>query len=439
MIGEKWLSDVIFTTVQSKADISKVRASPTGDFNTTSLSKAVNNDQSNLITVRAWMARAKDCKSTLVFCVDLQHVSSLELMFRAHGVMAKSVSGYTDSVTRDARIQAFRDAQYPVLINCGVFTEGTDIPNIDCIVLARPTRSRNLLVQMIGRGMRLSLGKSNCHVIDMVASLDGGIVTTPSLFGLDPSELVEEAGVDTIKERKKKERERVLNQQTESASVDVEVLDSSVPGQLRFTEYDSVTDLVSETAGERHIRAISPLAWVLVGNHKYVLVDGHTSSYLVLEKPDESRSLFAVRLIPTLPSEPGSGQRRGVRYLKPRVIAKGETFESAVHAADTYADRHFVRALVLAGAAWRRMEASKAQVEFLNRFRAGEGAEPLKPASVTKGEANDMITKFKHGAKGLMKQVARFKQREGRRRGKEERMARLQQREQVAVGPLDAE
>lgn len=434
MIGEKWLSDVIFTTVKSKADISKVRASPTGDFATSSLSKAVNNEESNLITVRAWMTRAKDRKSTLVFCVDLDHVKGLEAMFRAHGIDAKSVSGYTDNFKRGVRIQGFRNQQYPVLINCGVFTEGTDVPNIDCIILARPTKSRNLLVQMIGRGMRLSPGKINCHVIDMVASLKGGIVTTPSLFGLDPSELVEEAGIDRMKTRNQ-ESGKEKAKQTEMVTTNPNLLDISTSGQIKFTDYESVTDLVSDTSGERHIRALSPLAWVLIGNYKYVLADG-SNSYLVIEKPEGSKALFTVRLIPV--RQLGSPEDRAVRYLKPRLISEAETLESAVHAADTYADHQFVRALVSLGAPWRKREASQAQVEFLNIFRGKEGTEPLSPTSITKGEANDMITKLKHGAKGFMKQVSQLKQRENKKAEKEQKLDRLRHREHVTVGPLAA-
>ena len=182
MIDEKWLSNVIFTTVQSKADVSGVKRGPAGDFQVGDLSRAVNTPETNEITVRAWMARATDRKSTLVFCVDLAHLSDLTATFRRHGIEANFVTGDTPKRIRSERLDAFRNRQYPVLLNCGVFTEGTDIPNIDCVVLARPTKSRNLLVQMIGRGMRLYPGKENCHIIDMVASLETGIVTTPTLY-----------------------------------------------------------------------------------------------------------------------------------------------------------------------------------------------------------------------------------------------------------------
>ena len=204
MIGEKWLSDVVFTTVQSKADVSRVKKAVTGDFQAKGLSKAVNTPQTNEITVRAWLSCAKDRKSTLVFCVDHAHLSALTDEFRKYGVDARYVTGETAKIKRSERLDAFKNGVYPVMLNCGVFTEGTDIPNIDCVLLARPTRSRNLLVQMIGRGMRLHPGKEDCHVIDMVASLEAGVISTPTLFGLDPGELVKAADLEKMKQLKQR-------------------------------------------------------------------------------------------------------------------------------------------------------------------------------------------------------------------------------------------
>jgi ATP-dependent helicase IRC3 len=124
MIGEKWLSDVLFTTVESKADISKVKRGATGDFQTGELSRAVNTSQINEITVRSWLAKARDRKSTLVFCVDLAHVSGLTNTFRAHGVDARFVTGDTLKTERTSILDSFRAREFPVLVNCGVFTEG---------------------------------------------------------------------------------------------------------------------------------------------------------------------------------------------------------------------------------------------------------------------------------------------------------------------------
>ena len=95
MIGENWLSDVIFTTVQSKADISRVRRGANGDFQPSELSEVVNTEEINEITVRSWFTKAQGRKSTLVFCVDLAHVGGLTNTFRKHGIDARFVTGDT--------------------------------------------------------------------------------------------------------------------------------------------------------------------------------------------------------------------------------------------------------------------------------------------------------------------------------------------------------
>lgn len=69
-----------------------------------------------------------------------------------------------------------------------VYTEGTDIPTTDCIIMARPTKSSVLYQQMLGRGLRLYPGKTDCLVLDMVDNCGRNtVLTVPSLLGLDPS------------------------------------------------------------------------------------------------------------------------------------------------------------------------------------------------------------------------------------------------------------
>ncbi|KAI9672504.1 MAG: hypothetical protein M1817_003270 [Caeruleum heppii] len=424
MIGEKWLTDVIFTTVQSKADISRVRKGAFGDFQTGDLSRAVNTDETNEITVRSWLARAEGRRSTIVFCVDIAHVVGLTDMFRKQGIDARFVTGNTTAADRGQRLEDFRHGKFPVLVNCGVFTEGTDIPNIDCVLLARPTKSRNLLVQMIGRGMRLYPGKKNCHVIDMVASLERGIVTTPTLFGLDPSEMVDEADVDKLKEIRQTlesqngrelEATPLRSPQTKGAS-----------STVTFTDYDSVFDLIEDTSGERHIRAISPLAWVEVGEGKYVLSIS-SGDYLTIERIADD--LFEVKLTRKLRFNAEGFSKSP--FMKPREIAKATTMSDAVHAADTYAQDRFPRRVVSKNEAWRKRPASEGQLAFLNQLRTKD--DQLSPETLTKGKAADMITKVKHGARGRFGKIEAGKRRVKRATGREEELRR---REAVQVGPL---
>ena len=435
MIGEKWLSNVIFTTVQSKADISRVKKAPTGDFQTGDLSKAVNTAETNEFTVRAWMSRAASRNSTLVFCVDLAHVSDLTAAFRKNGVDAKFITGDIPNQIRSERLDAFRNGEYPVLLNCGVFTEGTDIPNIDCVLLARPTKSRNLLVQMIGRGMRLHPGKENCHVIDMVASLEAGIVTTPTLFGLDPAEMVEEANVEEMKAQQERKELEVKREESVAESWSPTLPMRQTPRNITFTDYDSVYDLIDDTSGERHIRGISQLSWVMVRQNRYVL-SNQRGDYITIEDSDSNAAYSVVYMqkIPERDLVPGTGSKAKSPYMRPRQIAKAGTLSDAVHAADTFALQKFPWNFVHNGQPWRKAPATQGQLAFLNKLRPM--TEQLTANIISKGKATDMISKVKFGAKGWFNKLEAEKKRDERAIEKVRQVQDLRQREQVKVGPV---
>ncbi|KAK7748580.1 putative ATP-dependent helicase IRC3 [Cytospora paraplurivora] len=433
MIDEKWLTGVIFTTVKSTADISKVKKQAGGgDFVTSDLSRAVNTEQVNDVTVRSWLAKAGDRKSTLVFCVDLAHVAGLTQKFRQYGLDARFVTGDTHKRERGEILDAFKRGDFPVLLNCGVFTEGTDIPNIDCVVLARPTRSRNLLVQMIGRGMRLHHAKENCHVMDMVSSLETGIVTVPTLFGLDPSELVDTASVDDMKKTKERqEAEKVRHLQAyDGAPVEVP---QGLPQKVTFTEYDSVFDLISDTSGERHINALSQYAWVQVGHDKYVL-SGGSGTFLRLAKDDvQVNGSFVWRgfVIRALPA----GMSKSP-YAPPQEILKATTFPDAVHGADKYAQKIFPHYMIARRQPWRGKPPTEAQLKFLNKLRPE--SDKLTEDDITKGKATDMITKIKHGARGRFADLQTNKRKVERQLAAVEQAKERQRRERVTIGPVTA-
>lgn len=428
MIEENWLSDVVFTTVEIKADLTKVGTGANGDFQAAALSKAINTDATNELVVKTWLAKAHGRNSTLIFCVDLSHVTNLTSAFRSRGIDAQFVTGDTSAKIRSARIDAFRSGEFPVLLNCGVFTEGTDIPNIDCVLLARPTKSRNLLVQMIGRGMRLHNGKENCHIIDMVAALSTGVVSTPTLFGLDPAEIVERADTKTLvqlRERKEDEKQR----EKVAADSARKTVAGKLPGTITFTDYDSVHDLLADTLGDQHIRNMSQNAWVSVGDGKYVLTT-NSGNYLIVEPSSNDEGVFRAKYYWKLPAD------RKVKspYGTPRIVAKGDSFEHVVHAADTFAAEAFEHIWISKNQSWRKSHASQAQVDFLNKFRPKE--DQLKPKHLTKGKAGDMITRIRHGVKGRYEKANVKKRSEKRVRERAETLHKRLQG-QVRVGPLE--
>jgi ATP-dependent helicase IRC3 len=435
MINENWLSNVLFTTVAIKADLAKVKSGAGGDFQTTALSKAVSTPENNEATFLAWRGRATERKSTLVFCVDVQHIHELTATFRRHGVEAKFVTGETPTKNRSEILDGFKKREYPVLLNCGVFTEGTDIPNIDCVILARPTKSRNLLVQMIGRGTRLYQGKENCHVIDMVSSLKTGIVTTPTLFGLDPDELVKEASIDDMKDKMERKEKELRAQAVLAKQSPNTLAPTHLSGTMTFTDYDSVEDLIQDTSGEQHIRAISPYAWVQVDDRRYILAT-NSGSYLALVKSDTSddntKTAYHVDYTAKLPA----ALAKKSPFARPRTIASALTFSDAVHAADSFATETFEYIFIAKNQAWRRGPASAAQLKFLNGVRDRENQ--LEMGDVTKGMAMDMITKIKFGARGRWGKMAVGRRRVLKEQEELRRQLERVRKEEVRVGPVDS-
>jgi len=428
MIEENWLTDVVFTTVEIKADLNSVGSGANGDFQTAALSRAINTDETNDLVINAWLSKAKGRTSTLVFCVDLSHVTNLTAKFREIGVDAQFVTGDTPTRIRSARVDAFKNGKFPVLLNCGVFTEGTDIPNIDCVLLARPTRSRNLLVQMIGRGMRLHKTKKNCHVIDMVAALSTGVVSTPTLFGLDPAEIVERADTKSMKQLKdRKETEKQREQH--AAGMKRKIVARQLPGKITFTDYSSVYDLIADSSGDQYIRKISQYAWVDIGDGKFVLTT-NSGNYLILEPSEKAEGWYKAKYYWRLPMEKLVKSPFG----KPRIIAEGESFEHVVHAADTYASEVFEHMWIFKHQPWRATPASRAQVDFVNKFRPEE--DHLRPRDLTKGKAADMITRIRHGAKGRFEKASSKQRVENRTKERADLMHRRLQG-QVQVGPTE--
>ena len=105
-------------------------------------------------------------KRALAFCTSVAASEALVARFNAEGIPAQHVDGNTPDDARSAAIAALADGRVKVLSNVEVFTEGFDVPGIDAVILMRPTKSPTLLLQMIGRALRVSPGKSEAIIMD---------------------------------------------------------------------------------------------------------------------------------------------------------------------------------------------------------------------------------------------------------------------------------
>lgn len=136
-----------------------------GDFETTKLAERFDTDACRQVVVAAHKEYAAD-RQAIAFTVSVQGAYDLAEAFRAAGIGAAAADGTTDKTIRRQLLADFRNGKFQVLCNCGLWTEGLDVPEIACIHLARPTRSDGLYIQMVGRGLRPVPGKDDCLILD---------------------------------------------------------------------------------------------------------------------------------------------------------------------------------------------------------------------------------------------------------------------------------
>ena len=176
-IQNKYLTDIYCMRVNIGYDISKV-ARRMGDFAPGELEDVMNQDVLNNAIAEAYKKYAKG--QTLIFACSVDHAEAIaEKIPGAVAVTAKTKN-------REELIQKFTNREIPVLVNCMIFTEGTDMPLVETVMIARPTSNSSLYTQMVGRGLRLYPGKDKLTLIDLVGTTGrANLCTAPSLLGID--------------------------------------------------------------------------------------------------------------------------------------------------------------------------------------------------------------------------------------------------------------
>jgi len=165
LINRKHLSDIEGFSVKTNIDISDVH-DHNGDFSLAQLYKKLSTDSRNGLIVDMCKKEMKNRK-TLIFCINIKHSKEINFLLNKFGIPSSHIDGNMNSSERNSILSSFRNGEINFLCNCQLLTEGFDEPSIDGIILARPTRSRALFLQMIGRGLRTYQGKSNCKIIDI--------------------------------------------------------------------------------------------------------------------------------------------------------------------------------------------------------------------------------------------------------------------------------
>lgn len=112
-------------------------------------------------------------KQAIVFASDIEAAMKMEKEFLANDIPAKTLTGETPDKERSQGVIDFEEDKLKVLVNVDLFDEGFDVPNIECVIMARPTMSLSKYLQMVGRGLRIKKGKPYALIIDHVGNIRG--------------------------------------------------------------------------------------------------------------------------------------------------------------------------------------------------------------------------------------------------------------------------
>ncbi len=146
-------------------DFSQLKPANTGQYKEAEMDMVI--DKAKRATpqiVEQIIQYANERKGVMVFAATVRHAQEI------HGLLPEGetaiVIGDTPTPERDAIIQSFKNREIKYLVNVSVLTTGFDAPHVDLIAILRPTESVSLYQQIVGRGLRLSEGKSECLVLD---------------------------------------------------------------------------------------------------------------------------------------------------------------------------------------------------------------------------------------------------------------------------------
>lgn len=119
--------------------------------------------------IRQWREKAEG-KPTLAFCCTIRHAERVARHFSEAGIPAAVYASTTSPDERKRLQMQFKHGAIQVLCAVDVFNEGADLPFVECLLFLRPTESKRIFLQQLGRGLRRSPGKERCAVIDFIGN-----------------------------------------------------------------------------------------------------------------------------------------------------------------------------------------------------------------------------------------------------------------------------
>lgn len=372
-IADGYLVPLKGFTVRTDTSLADV-ATRAGDFAIGELSETVNTPERNQLIIESYKKISGE--KGILFAVDVQHAEDLTAAFIANGLPSACVTGAMSSADRATTLEGFRNNQLKVLVNVGVFTEGFDCPDIECVMLARPTKSKGLYQQMVGRGLRLAEGKTDCKIIDFVDSLSQhSIVTASSLIGLSKPMAMDGEDIMEVEDKVKELLQVSPNEdllEIDLSDIDTRIKEVDIVGQAQLSSF---------------VQEHSNLAWV----------EGY-NGYKIFLGSDEETGVRKEAMIVELPIgyeiefiEKTKTSRKVVKLLHEN------TKEKAMKVADKYIRDNYSDSLRLVNTKkkWRAVPASDKQKALLRKL-GQKDADKL-----SKGEASNLISKLLNKKKNI--------------------------------------
>lgn len=298
-IGE--LVPVRCIRIHTNIDLTKVRFNSV-QYNIRDLESKIFVPERNMLIVDTFMEYVST-KRTVIFCASVKHAEQIAGMIRERGVSAYAVSGSMKSSERKEFLSKFAKGEIKALCACDLLNEGWDCPETEVLFMARPTMSKVLYTQQLGRGMRLSEGKECLLVFDFVdnASQYNMPYSMHRLFKLSeyrPGKLVlgkkEQRIADDELYAKGEKPDAVIDfpvSATDYEAVDIFNWQEEAEGMISQMEFVRRVDASSETV-EKYIRegTIIPDLIVPMSEHR-------TFKYFSEETLNKTAEKFGWRLI----------------------------------------------------------------------------------------------------------------------------------------------
>jgi superfamily II DNA or RNA helicase len=223
-IRNGYISDIRGVQIAMNADLGGIKKTQ-GDYTIKDLEREMNTLSKNKIIGKTYLERAEG-KKAIAFCCTVKHARDLTIeMSELPGIKPALITGEMDMTHREQVYTDFKNGVVNVLCSCMVLTEGFDVPDVECILMCRPTASPGLYRQMIGRGLRKHPGKKECLVLEFTSN-DRRMLT---LEDISPEKRIRYINNDrtigeTIQDEEDKEAERIARLR-EVYAIEVEIYD----------------------------------------------------------------------------------------------------------------------------------------------------------------------------------------------------------------------